>query len=40
MKKMNNERKIKENKKIKIELRFNYEDNHKKRSVQVKGLDL
>ena len=31
---------IKEKPKNLIELRFNYEDNHKKRSVQVKGLDL
>ncbi|MDC3207938.1 tRNA (adenosine(37)-N6)-threonylcarbamoyltransferase complex ATPase subunit type 1 TsaE [Candidatus Pelagibacter sp.] len=31
---------IKEKPKNLIELRFNYENNHKKRSVQVKGLDL
>ncbi len=31
---------IKEKPKNLIELRFNYEDNHKKRSVQVKGIDL
>ena len=31
---------IKEKPKNLIELRFNYEDDHKKRSVQVKGLDL
>ena len=31
---------IKEKPKNLIELRFNYEDNHKKRSVQIKGLDL
>ncbi len=31
---------IEEKPKNLIELRFNYEDNHKKRSVQIKGLDL
>ena len=31
---------IKEKPKNLIELRFNYENNHKKRSVQIKGLDL
>ena len=31
---------IKEKPKNLIELRFNYENNHKKRSVQVKGIDL